>query len=273
MGRLTNRRTVLRIEGSHRRRVDDTLVVEEPLELRVAGRSLTVTMRTPGNDFELARGFLTSEGVLHRREDLRTMRYCTGTDEDGRQTYNVIDAVLAAGVDVPEGVERAFTTHSSCGICGKESIDSVRTRSAWTSADDNVVLSPAVLATMPDALRAAQAVFETTGGLHAAGLFTVDGTLVCAREDVGRHNAVDKVIGWAMERGRIPLRAHVLMVSGRASFELVQKASMAGIPALASVSAPSDLAVRLAEESEMTLIGFLRGDRMNVYTRIDRLAK
>jgi FdhD protein len=250
----------------------DTLAAEEPLEIRVAGRPLSVTMRTPGDDFDLVAGFLTTEGVTAASEHIAAMRYCAGATVDGENTYNVIDASLAAGVTLPAGsLDRNFYTTSSCGVCGKASIEAIRTLSRWPVAADPVRVSPTVLSGLPEALRAGQAVFEKTGGLHAAGIFGADGELRCLREDVGRHNAVDKVIGWAAREDALPLTGHILMVSGRASFELAQKALMAGIPVLAAVSAPSTLAVDLAQEAGLTLVGFLRGQTMNVYAGAERV--
>lgn len=274
MGRITARRPVIRLSTSSPqgdRRVD-TLAVEEPLELRINGRTLAVTMRTPGSDMELAAGFLLAEGVVRNASDIATMRYCAGTDADGRQTYNVLDVVLADGVAAPDAsVERAFVTTSACGLCGAAGIEAVRRRSAYDVADDPVQLSPTLLARLPETLREAQAVFSRTGGLHAAGLFDSSGSLLCAREDVGRHNAVDKVLGWALSAGEVPGRGRILLVSGRASFELAQKALMAGVPILAAVSAPSSLAAELAAEVGMTLVGFLRGETMNVYSGASRV--
>lgn len=272
MGRATTRGRILRIRNGSVDERADTLVVEEPLEIRVNGKPLTVTMRTPGHDFDLAAGFLLGEGVVRRAEDLRVIRYCAGATEDGSNTYNVLDVSLAEHVPPPDtSLERNFYTTSSCGLCGKASLDAVRTRAPWPVADDRVGIGSRVLMELPDRLRGAQRVFDRTGGLHAAGLFTVEGEALAVCEDVGRHNAVDKVVGWALRQGRVPLRGSVLMVSGRASFELVQKAWMAGIPTLAAVSAPSSLAVDLAEEAGMTLVGFLRGASMNVYTGVDRV--
>jgi FdhD protein len=272
MGRVTVRRPVLRIEDGTSRRRPDALAAEEPLELRVDGASLAVTMRTPGHDVELAHGFLLTEGVIGSREDVSTARYCDSVDDSGRNTYNVLDVALAPGVPPPDdSVERRFYTTSSCGVCGKASLDAVRTKTRFAPGADPVTVSAEVLFGLPDALRAAQAVFETTGGLHAAGLFRADGTLIVAREDVGRHNAVDKVIGHALLADAIPAAGSVLMVSGRASFELTQKAVMAGIPVLAAVSAPSSLAVEMALETGMTLVGFLRGRSMNVYAGTQRV--
>jgi len=250
----------------------DVLAAEEPLEIRVGGKPLTVTMRTPGSDFDLARGFLVSEGVVAADTEISAIRYCAGATSDGGNTYNVLDVTLAEGVALPDvSVERNFYTTSSCGLCGKASLEAVRTNSRWRVDRDPVRLSPATIATLPDKLRAAQRVFDRTGGLHAAGLFDASGELWCVREDVGRHNAVDKVIGWALDQGRLPLTGTTLMVSGRASFELVQKAVMAGIPSLAAVSAPSSLAVDLAREMGLTLIGFLRGSSMNIYSGAERI--
>ena len=267
MGRVTSRYRVLRLDdgvGAHR---PDSLAAEEPLEIRVGGRPLTVTMRTPGDDFDLARGFLVSEGVVTSAEDVTSIRYCAGATVGGANTYNVVDVILDDAVPAPDAsLERNFYTTSSCGVCGKASLDAVRTVSRWSVDADPVRLSATTISTLPDTLRAAQRVFDRTGGLHAAGLFDADGTLSCVREDVGRHNAVDKVIGWAVGQGRLPLTGMTLMVSGRASFELVQKAVMAGVPALAAVSAPSSLAVDLAREMGLTLVGFLRGSTMNVYS-------
>ncbi|MDI2030393.1 formate dehydrogenase accessory sulfurtransferase FdhD [Saccharopolyspora sp. TS4A08] len=272
MGRVTVRRPVLRIRGDKRSQRPDTLAAEEPMEIRVGGRPLTVTMRTPGHDFDLAAGFLVSEGVVRSGSDIAGIRYCLGTAEDGSNTYNVVDVLLAPGVAAPDAsLERNFYTTSSCGLCGKASLDAVRTTSTWQVADDPLRLDADVLAELPDKLREAQKVFDSTGGLHAAGLFTADGELLGVREDVGRHNAVDKVIGDAVRADGLPLRETILVVSGRASFELVQKAIMAGIPALAAVSAPSSLAVELAADAGLTLTGFLRGDSMNIYTGTHRL--
>jgi FdhD protein len=274
MSRITPERTVVRMTvGEPPTIVRDSLAGEEPLELRVGGQSLAVTMRTPGADFDLAAGFLVSEGVITRTEELVTMRYCAGKDEDGVNSFNVLDLALADGVAPPdESVARAFFTTSSCGLCGKASIDAVRTRSAFEVRDDRLRVTTTFLATLPQRLREAQKVFDKTGGLHAAALFDGDnGELLVLREDVGRHNAVDKVVGWALREGRLPLRGTILLVSGRSSFELVQKAVMAGIPMLCAVSAPSSLAVDLAEESNMTLVGFLRDPSMVVYAGADRV--
>ncbi|RKS73341.1 FdhD protein [Actinomadura pelletieri DSM 43383] len=269
MGRITVRRPVLRLStsGTGGRR-PDTLAVEEPLEIRVAGKPLTITMRTPGNDFDLVAGFLAAEGVIAGPDDLATMRYCADTTEQ-----NTLDVVLAPGVTPPDdSMTRAFTTTSACGVCGKSSIEALRADRPYDVARDPLRVTPELLAALPERLREAQRVFDRTGGLHAAGLFDADGRLLALREDVGRHNAVDKVVGWALRGGRLPLTGTVLLVSGRASFELTQKAMAAGVPVLAAVSAPSSLAVELAEDAGMTLVGFLRGETMNVYAGADRLA-
>ncbi|HKR51256.1 MAG TPA: formate dehydrogenase accessory sulfurtransferase FdhD [Pseudonocardiaceae bacterium] len=272
MGRVTVRRPVLTLSARGERQRHDTLAAEEPLELRVGGRALAVTMRTPGHDVELAHGFLLTEGVISSPTDVRNARFCDARDERGLRTYNMLDVELADGVPAPApGAQRNFYTSSSCGVCGKASLDAVRLRTRFSPAADPMTVTPTTLATLPGALRAAQRVFEATGGLHAAGLFTTSGDLLVVREDVGRHNAVDKVLGWALLTRCIPATGCVLMVSGRASFELVQKAVMAGIPMLAAVSAPSSLAVELASDAGLTLIGFLRGPSMNVYTGLHRI--
>ncbi|MGH3621222.1 MAG: formate dehydrogenase accessory sulfurtransferase FdhD [Sciscionella sp.] len=272
MGRVTVLRPVVTLAGANERQRSDSLAAEEPLELRVDGQALAVTMRTPGNDVELAHGFLLSEGVIGHLEDVAVARYCNGVDDEGRNTYNVLDVALAQGVTAPRaGVERNFYTTSSCGVCGKAALDAVRLQTRFSPAVDACEVSSEVLAGMPDTLRQGQRVFASTGGLHGAGLLTPDGRMLVVREDVGRHNAVDKVLGWALLADRVPLSGCVLLVSGRASFELVQKAAMAGIPVLAAVSAPSSLAVDLAAEQGMTLVGFLRGDSMNLYTGAHRV--
>jgi len=259
-------------DGVQVTRRPDTVTAEEPLEVRVSGRALAVTMRTPGDDFDLALGFLLTEGLIAGADDVATLMHCLDEGEDGRPTYNVVDVVLRPGVALPDvSLERSFYTTSSCGVCGKASIDAVRVRSTYDVRADTTPLAPQLLAALPDALREHQKVFDRTGGLHAAGLFTADGELLAVREDVGRHNAVDKLVGWAAREQRLPLTGCVLMVSGRASFELTQKALMAGIPCLAAVSAPSSLAVQLATESGMTLVGFLRPPRMTVYAGAGRL--
>jgi FdhD protein len=275
VGRITARRPVVRITlGQEPHKRADVLAAEEPLEIRVGGRPLAVTMRTPGNDVELAAGFLVSEAVIGRGGEFASAIHCGGPGTGGMEnTYNVLDVTLAPGVapPAPEAARNFFTT-SSCGVCGKASIEAIETVSRYDVAADEATLDAELLATFPDRLRAEQAVFAKTGGLHAAALFdAATGELLVVREDVGRHNAVDKVVGWAALQDRLPLRGTVLQVSGRTSFELVQKAVMAGIPMLTAVSAPSSLAVELAEASGLTLVGFLRPPSMNVYARADRI--
>ncbi|MFG1811778.1 formate dehydrogenase accessory sulfurtransferase FdhD [Streptomyces sp. NPDC049040] len=274
MGRVTERRRVLRVRGGVAAHRADTLVAEEPLEIRLNGRPLAITMRTPGDDFALATGFLVSEGVVAAAHEVANVVYCAGATADGANTYNVVDVTLAPGVPMPDiSLERNVYTSSSCGLCGKASLDAVRTATRLPIADTALPrLTPELLAVLPERLRAGQAVFDRTGGLHAAALFSADGRLLDLREDVGRHNAVDKLVGRALRDGGLPLDGRILMVSGRASFELAQKAVMAGIPVLAAVSAPSSLAVDLARESGLTLVGFLRGDSMNVYAGEGRIA-
>ncbi|WP_267242430.1 formate dehydrogenase accessory sulfurtransferase FdhD [Streptomyces sp. PR69] len=274
MGRVTERRRTLRIRDGAVTARPDTLVAEEPLEIRLNGKPLAVTMRTPGDDFALAAGFLVSEGVIGAADEVRSIVYCAGADDEGVNTYNVVDVQLAPGVPVPEtGLERNVYTSSSCGLCGKTSLDAVRTVARFPVADaPRVRVSPALLAELPGRLRSAQQVFDRTGGLHAAALFSETGELLDVREDVGRHNAVDKLVGRALQDGRLPLSRAILLVSGRASFELAQKAVMAGVPLLAAVSAPSSLAVDLAAQSGLTLVGFLRGPQMNVYAGEERIA-
>jgi FdhD protein len=272
VGRVTARRKASHLTADGAVTRPETLAVEEPLEIRLNGTAITVTMRTPGSDVELAQGFLLTEGVIGHRDDIARVEYCRGAGPDGTNTYNVLDVTLTPGVAMPDvDVTRNFYTTSSCGVCGKGSIDAVRTISRHSPGDDPTVVAAEILSAMPDQLRSAQKVFASTGGLHGAALFDSDGTLLVAREDIGRHNAVDKTIGWAVENQRIPLSGTVLLVSGRASFELTQKAIMAGIPILAAVSAPSSLAVDLASQAGLTLVAFLRGRSMNVYSRPDRV--
>lgn len=274
MGRITRRRRVVRHRlGRAAVRAEDTLTVEEPLDIRVGGRPLTLTMRTPGHDIELAIGFLLSEGIVTSGDQVAMGQYCAGATDDGVNTYNVLDITLAPGTPAPDpALARNFYTSSSCGLCGKASIDAVRTKGAFDLADDPLRIAADRLVGLPDRLREQQSVFDQTGGLHAAGLFDGStGELLAVREDVGRHNAVDKVVGWAAQQGLIPLKSTVLMVSGRASFELVQKAAMAGIPMLAAVSAPSSLAAELADDVGMTLVGFVRDRSLVVYAGADRV--
>ncbi|MDT5151131.1 MAG: FdhD protein [Mycobacterium sp.] len=284
MGRVTARRRASHLTADSATSRAETLAVEEPMEIRINGAVITVTMRTPGSDVELAQGFLLTEGVIGQRDDIATVQYCRGAavpnpeslrsspPNDSGNSYNVLDVTLAPNVPMPDvDVTRNFYTTSSCGICGKGSIDAIQLITRHSPGDDPTVVASETLSAMPDQLRSAQRIFAATGGLHGAALFDSDGTMLVVREDIGRHNAVDKVIGWALENDRIPLTGTVLLVSGRASFELTQKAVMAGIPVLAAVSAPSSLAVDLASQAGLTLVAFLRDDSMNVYTRPDRV--
>ncbi|SEE72966.1 FdhD protein [Arthrobacter alpinus] len=276
MGRLVQRVKATKIDVAGARRVvrEEALAVEEPLEIRLGHESFSVTMRTPGDDFDLVAGFLLSEGIIHEPEQLISLRFCAGEDENGRQTFNVVEAQLRPDVTPPApAAQRHVTTSSACGICGTASIDAVQKSSHFhmATAVDEPLIEAAVLAALPDSLRQQQKLFEKTGGVHAAGLFSPEGELLLVREDVGRHNAVDKVLGSAFREKQLPLSTTVLQVSGRASFELVQKAAMAGVPILAAVSAPSSLAVELAHSTGVTLVGFSRGNTMNVYTHAGRV--
>ena len=271
MGRRVAERRVLKVAAEgEARRARDRLAVEEPLELRVAGRPVGVTMRTPGNDFELAIGYCISERLVARPDDVEAVRFCA--PEGQAQEFNVLTVDLRPGVPVPDpSLDRLAVTSSSCGVCGKASIEAV-TVTCPSLAGDGLAVPTAVLAAVPDRVREAQRVFDQTGGLHAAAVCDADGAVRCVREDVGRHNAVDKVIGWAATERRLPLTGMALFVSGRCSFEVVQKAAVAGVPLVAAVSAPTSLAVDLADQVGMTLVGFLRGDTMNVYTHAHRVS-
>jgi FdhD protein len=243
---------------------EDVLAVEEPLELRVSGRSIAVVMRTPGHDRELAAGFLVTEGLIRQRDDVIDLVYCGSGSEASEPRENVLEVVLAPGVTVDFArLSRNVFTSSSCGVCSKASIEAVRT--AFPPIAMPLCPRREVLVTLPERVRQLQKAFAATGGLHASALFAADGELAVVREDVGRHNALDKVIGHAFFAGRLPLTGHILLVSGRVSFEIVQKALAAGIPCIAAISAPTSAAVELARESGQTLIGFLRGEGMNVY--------
>jgi FdhD protein len=264
-GCSVDQRRVERVElDGARQELDDRLVVEAPLELRAGGSPLLVMMRTPGQDRELARGLLFTEGIIAADEPLAAMAEPAGLTPEERG--NVLETGLPAGVRAPE---RALPATAGCGVCGKRAIADLELRAGAVYAPLSV---PArVIAALPERLRAAQAVFEQTGGLHAAGAFDAAGTLLALREDVGRHNAVDKVVGWALDAGRVPLESSILCVSGRLGFEIVQKAVAAGIPVLVAVSAPSTLAVDLAERFRITLCGFTRGQRFNIYSHGSRI--
>jgi FdhD protein len=262
---------VVRVQGSRRNSAVDCAVVEEPLEIRLHGRSFAVIMRTPGADRELAAGFLLSEQVIAGFDDLGTIEYCNDVDADGGRAPNVVNVGLVAPSRAEQALadRRQTTTNSSCGLCGRRTIESLAANVAPLTSAINV--NGDVLTALPDRLRRAQTVFDDTGGLHAAGLFGRDGRLFESAEDVGRHNAVDKVVGWLFREGRLPLSDSILCVSGRASFEIVQKALAARIPIVAAVSAPSSLAIDLARESNMALAGFLREGGFNLYSGEDRL--
>jgi len=263
----------LEVAPNQIRWISDELATEEPLELRlVAGnehRTIAVTLRTPGNDFELAAGFLFGEGVIQRRSEIKRIAYCV--EEGQEQRYNIVSVELRSQA-LPKlpTLERHFFTTSACGLCGKASIESLSARGLSPVSGDSTV-SAKVLRELPEKLRKAQQLFDLTGGLHAAALFDLEGNLIALREDIGRHNAMDKLVGWALLEGKLPLAPCIVVVSGRASFELVQKALAAGIPIFASVSAPSNLAVDLAASFGMTLAGFLRGERFNVYAHPERI--
>ena len=255
--------TLTRWAGLAYKKVDDMLAVEEPLEIRIGDRSLAVVMRTPGNDRELVAGFLFTEGIVRDRGAILDLVYCqVGTEPEA----NVMNVHLAPGVTVDWArLTRHTFASSSCGLCGKASIDAVRAAAPALPSGARVVPRKAVLEQIPEVLREQQRGFALTGGVHASGLFKQDGSLLALREDVGRHNALDKAIGWAFFAERLPLDDCILLVSGRVSFELMQKALMAGIPTVAAVSAPTSLAVEFARESGQTLVGFMRGDHLNLY--------
>jgi FdhD protein len=274
-GRTTRRRiTRICVDDPGVSERADFLAAEEPLGIRIGGQAVSLTMRTPGDDIDLAAGFLFSEGIISSAADIASIRICDGSQcghdhETDDAMGNIADVTLRPGLATE--VRRGFLTSSACGVCGKTSIAELRVPGRFRLAEDLVQVPADVLAGLPDALRRAQRVFERTGGLHAAGLFSAAGELLAVREDVGRHNAVDKIVGWALRGGLLPLRGRLLLVSGRASFELVQKAVLAGVPVLAAVSAPSSLAAELADDAGLTLAGFVRGGSMNVYAGAQRV--
>jgi FdhD protein len=253
------------VEGCDASQTDDVLAVEEPLEIRLGDRSLSITMRTPGNDFELAAGFLHSEGLIGNAGQIISM------DHPDDASGQVVVVELKGEPRARVQPQRNFVMTSACGVCGKASLADLEVNACPVLPPDDIRLSPQTLHRLTDALRRAQSVFDSTGGLHAAARFSLEGDLECLREDIGRHNAVDKLVGTALLGGRMPMSESLLLVSGRASFELVQKALVAGIPVMAAVGAPSSLAVATAERSGMTLIGFLRNGRFNVYTGSHRI--
>jgi FdhD protein len=267
---------VVRISGNQSRGAFDTVVTEEPLEIRlVAGgvtQTLAVTMRTPGNDFELATGFALSEGIIRSQSEVATVSYCIDPAVDPEQRYNIVNLELRRS-ELPDlaRFERHFTMNSSCGVCGRASLQALHELGVEPVADD-VRVSAATIYSLPDRMREAQRIFESTGGLHAAALFDRSGAAIAVREDVGRHNALDKLVGWSLMNGRLPLRGAVLFVSGRASYEILQKAAVARIPIVCAVSAPSSLAVDLARDFNITLLSFVRGTRANIYSAAERIA-
>ncbi|MBA3425931.1 MAG: formate dehydrogenase accessory sulfurtransferase FdhD [Rubrobacter sp.] len=263
------------VENGKARLKSDVLATEEPMEIRlVTGdktQTVAVTMRTPGADFELAAGFLYSEGIVGSAEDIRKISYCVDPDIDAEQQYNIVNVELRGGHEYDlRPLERHFYTTSACGVCGKASLEQLELRGCPVISPGPVV-SVETITSLPDKLRETQNLFDSTGGLHAAALFSREGSLIALREDVGRHNATDKLVGWALLEGKLPLSDHIVMVSGRSSFEILQKSLTAGAPIVCAISAPSSLAVDVAREFNMTLIGFLRGERFNVYAGEERI--
>ncbi len=265
------------LDGARQSHKADQVVAEEPLELRLVSngttRTLAVTMRTPGNDFELAAGFAYSEAIVRARDEIAGVSYCLDPAVDPDQRYNIVNVELRGGF-APlnlQRFERHFTMSSSCGVCGRAQLDSLRDLGV-TPIDDDVRVSRELLYALPKRMRSAQRVFASTGGLHASALVNQSGEAVAVREDVGRHNAVDKVVGWGLLGGHLPFARSILMVSGRTSYEILQKSAMARIPIVCSVSAPSSLAIDLAREFNITLVGFLNGERANVYSAPERIA-
>jgi FdhD protein len=273
VGRTAETDVVTLDHGARATKRDD-VVAEEPLELRVVARgasqTIAVTMRTPGNDFELAAGFLFDESIVRSREEIANMTYCLDPGMDPDQRYNVVSVELRGAPRDLTRFERHFTMSSACGVCGRAQLDALRELGV-AALDDDVRLSAGRLYRLPERMREAQRVFASTGGLHAAALFDEPGEIVAVREDVGRHNAVDKLVGWGLLDGALPFARSILLVSGRAGYEILQKSVMARIPIVCSVSAPTSLAVQLAREFNVTLVGFLRGERANVYAASERI--
>ncbi len=263
------------VEEGRARIRPDTLATEEPMEIRLVfgevRRTVAVTMRTPGADFELAAGFLYGEGIISSPEDILKISYCVDANLDAEQQYNIVNVELRGGRDYDlRSLERHFYTTSACGVCGKASLEQLELRGCPAILPGPKIASE-VIYSLPEKLREAQGLFEATGGLHAAALFDAKGSLIALKEDVGRHNATDKLVGWALLEGRLPLSDHIVMVSGRSSFEILQKCLTAGVPIVCAISAPSSLAVDVARQFGMTLVGFLRGNRFNVYSGFDRI--
>jgi len=269
-------KTRVRVFEDGRSRVrPDTLATEEPIEIRLLSgglrQTVAVTMRTPGADFELAAGFLYGEGIVSSPEDVERISYCVDADVDAEQRYNIVNVELREGREYDlRSLERHFYTTSACGVCGKASLEQLELRGCPVIPPGPEVAAKTIYS-LPEKLREAQGLFDATGGLHAAALFDAAGNLVALREDVGRHNATDKLVGWALLEGRLPLKDHVVMVSGRSSFEILQKCLAAGVPIVCAVSAPSSLAVDVARRFGITLVGFLRNNRFNVYSAPERV--
>ena len=263
------------VEDGRARVRPDALATEEPMEIRVISggqrQTVAVTMRTPGADFELAAGFLYGEGIVSSPEEIKKISYCVDPDVDAEQQYNIVNVELRGGREYDlRPLERHFYTTSACGVCGKASLEQLELRGCPV-IPPGLQMAPQKIYALPERLREAQGLFEATGGLHAAALFDAAGELVALREDVGRHNATDKLLGWAFLEGRLPLRDHAVMVSGRSSFEILQKCLTAGVPIVCAISAPSSLAVDVARRFNITLVGFLRGNRFNVYSAPERV--
>src|SRR5918992_1635930 len=263
------------VEDGRARVRPDSLATEEPMEMRLVSggnrQTVAVTMRTPGADFELAAGFLYGEGIVFSREEIQKISYCVDADVDAEQRYNIVNVELRGNREYDlRSLERHFYTTSACGVCGKASLEQLELRGCPVIPPGPEMVAEKIYA-LPEKLREAQGLFEATGGLHAAALFDAEGELGALREDVGRHNATDKLLGWAFLEGRLPLRDHAVMVSGRSSFEILQKCLTAGVPIVCAISAPSSLAVDVARRFNMTLVGFLRGNRFNVYSSPERV--
>ena len=273
MSRLNKKKqSILSVENGHIHGKKDVLATEEPLEILLrAGdeqHTVAITMRTPGNDYDLAAGFLYNEGIIHNKQDISLMTYCVDGDQ---QEYNSLRVQQRSDIFPQlQQLERHFFTNSACGVCGTTMLDDLGERHL-PPIPAGPIVAPSFITSLPDKLRGSQDLFESTGGLHAAALFDLDGNLLAVREDVGRHNALDKLIGWGLLNDQLPFHDRVLMVSGRASYELLQKSFVAGVPIFCAVSAPSSLAVEVAERFGITLVGFLRGDRFNIYTGGERI--
>jgi len=266
---------VISHKGTQLLKSEDLVATEEPLEIRVhygeSFETAAVTMRTPGDDFELAAGFLRSEGIVTDRDDILDISYCLDSEVDAQQRFNIVNVLIDPDkrVDLTP-LQRHFVMSSACGVCGKASLEALSSREDISVLKDGVIGSDIIYG-LPDSLENAQSIFKATGGLHAAALFDYDGKLVELREDVGRHNALDKLMGWALMGNKLPLRNHILLVSGRASFELLQKCAVGGISIFCAVSAPSSLAVDVAQQFGITLVGFLRRERFNIYAHDERI--